>query len=118
MVCLEVLLYLETKSIGDTISHAALPGITIAFLVTQSKETEVLLLGALISGLIGAALINSITKHTHLKTDTALGLILSLFFGVGILILTFIQKMPNANQAGLDKFLFGQAATLLQKMCL
>jgi manganese/zinc/iron transport system permease protein len=101
--------------LGDTISHAALPGITIAFLITQSKETEVLLMGALISGLIGAALINSITKHTHLKTDTALGLILSLFFGVGILILTFIQKMPNANQAGLDKFLFGQAATLLQK---
>jgi manganese/zinc/iron transport system permease protein len=50
---------------------------------------------------------------THLKSDTALGLILSLFFGFGMLLLTFIQKQPNANQAGLDKYLFGQAATLL-----
>jgi manganese/zinc/iron transport system permease protein len=48
-----------------------------------------------------------------LKSDTALGLILSLFFGFGMLLLTFIQKQPNANQAGLDKYLFGQAATLL-----
>lgn len=54
------------------------------------------------------------SKKTHLKSDTALGLILSLFFGFGMLLLTFIQKQPNANQAGLDKYLFGQAATLLE----
>jgi len=55
------------------------------------------------------------TQKTHLKSDTALGLILSLFFGFGMLLLTFIQKQPNANQAGLDKYLFGQAATLVEK---
>ncbi len=101
--------------LGDAISHAALPGIAIAFLITGTKDTNVLLIGALISGLIGAFWIRGIVKNTHLKTDTALGLILSLFFGFGMLLLTFIQKQPNANQAGLDKFLFGQAATLLEK---
>ena len=99
--------------LGDAISHAALPGIAIAFLITGAKESNVLLLGALISGLVGTFWIRGIITKTHLKSDTALGLILSLFFGFGMLLLTFIQKQPNANQAGLDKYLFGQAATLL-----
>ena len=100
--------------LGDAISHAALPGIAIAFLITGAKNSNTLLIGALVSGLIGAYWIRGITKNTHLKSDTALGLILSLFFGFGMLLLTFIQKMPNANQAGLDKYLFGQAATLIE----
>ena len=78
--------------LGDAISHASLPGIAIAFLITGTKDTNVLLLGALISGLIGAFWIRGIVKNTHLKTDTALGLILSVFFGFGMLLLTFIQK--------------------------
>ncbi|MCH2489988.1 MAG: metal ABC transporter permease [Flavobacteriales bacterium] len=101
--------------LGDAISHAALPGIALAFLITGAKDTNVLLLGALVSGLIGTFWIRGMTQKTHLKSDTALGLILSLFFGFGMLLLTFIQKQPNANQAGLDKYLFGQAATLVEK---
>ena len=100
--------------LGDAISHAALPGIALAFLITGAKETYTLLIGALVSGLIGTWWIRGITSKTHLKSDTALGLILSVFFGFGMLLLTFIQKMPNANQAGLDKYLFGQAATLVE----
>ena len=100
--------------LGDAISHAALPGIALAFLITGAKDTYTLLLGELVSGVLGTWWIRGITSKTHLKSDTALGLILSLFFGFGMLLLTFIQKMPNANQAGLDKYLFGQAATLLE----
>ncbi|MDU8884567.1 metal ABC transporter permease [Yeosuana sp. MJ-SS3] len=100
--------------LGDAISHAALPGIALAFLITGVKDSNTLLLGALVSGLIGTFWIRGIITKTHLKSDTALGLILSLFFGFGMLLLTFIQKQPNANQAGLDKYLFGQAATLLE----
>jgi len=100
--------------LGDAISHAALPGIAIAFLITGAKDTNTLLLGALVSGLVGTFWIRGIVSKTHLKSDTALGLILSLFFGFGMLLLTFIQKQPNANQAGLDKYLFGQAATLVE----
>ncbi|RDK88388.1 metal ABC transporter permease [Marinirhabdus gelatinilytica] len=100
--------------LGDAISHAALPGIAVAFLITGAKDSNTLLLGALVSGLLGTFWIRGIITKTHLKTDTALGLILSLFFGFGMLLLTFIQKQPNANQAGLDKYLFGQAATLVE----
>ncbi len=101
--------------LGDAISHAALPGIAISFLITGVKDSNALLLGALVSGLLGAVWIKSIITKTHLKSDTALGLILSLFFGVGMLLLTYIQKQPNANQSGLETYLFGQAATLLEK---
>lgn len=100
--------------LGDAISHAALPGIALAFIITGVKDDNLLLIGALISGLVGTFWIKSIVKRTRLKNDTALGLVLSLFFGFGMLLLTFIQKMPNANQAGLDKYLFGQAATLVE----
>ncbi|HEX2394322.1 MAG TPA: iron chelate uptake ABC transporter family permease subunit [Bacteroidales bacterium] len=99
--------------LGDAISHASLPGIALAFLITGSKEPLVLFMGAVISGLIATLWIMGITTKTHLKSDTALGLILSVFFGFGMLLLTHIQKLPDANQAGLDKFLFGQAATLV-----
>lgn len=100
--------------LGDAISHAALPGIALSFILTGVKDSIFLLIGALVSGLIGTFWIKGIVKKTRLKNDTALGLILSLFFGFGMLLLTFIQKMPNANQAGLDKYLFGQAATLVE----
>lgn len=101
--------------LGDAVSHSALPGIALAFLFTQSKKIEVLLLGALIAGFISTYLIISIVKYSKIKFDSALALVLSVFFGFGVVLLTYIQKMPNANQAGLDKFIFGQASTLLKR---
>ena len=101
--------------LGDGISHAALPGIALAFLLTGSKSSLALLLGAAAAGWVGTLLIMSIVKHTRVKYDSALGLVLSVFFGFGLVLLTYIQKLPVATQAGLDKFLFGQAATLRRK---
>lgn len=101
--------------LGDAISHAALPGIALAFLLTGSKATIVLLLGAAAAGWIGTLLVMNIVKNTRVKYDSALGLVLSVFFGIGLVLLTYIQRMPVASQAGLDTFLFGKAATLLAR---
>ena len=101
--------------LGDAISHAALPGIAIMFLIIGIKDPLLFLIGAIISGVIGTFWIMGITRNTKIKMDTALGIILTVFFGFGIVLLTFIQKMPNANQAGLEDYLFGQAATLMVK---
>lgn len=100
--------------LGDAISHAALPGLVLAFLITRQREPAVLMFGALIAGWVATLLMLAITRTTHIKSDTALGLLLSVFFGFGLMLLTFTQRLPDATQAGLDKFLFGQAATLLQ----
>lgn len=101
--------------LGDAISHAALPGIVLAFLITRQREPAVLMLGALVAGWVATLFMLAITRTTHIKNDTALGLVLSVFFGFGLMLLTFAQRLPDATQAGLDKFLFGQAATLLQR---
>ncbi len=99
--------------LGDALSHAALPGICLAFLLTNSKALPVLLVGAGLAGWLGTLLILCIVRETHLKEDAALGIVLTVFFGLGVVLLSKIQQRNDANQAGLDKFIFGQAATLL-----
>lgn len=99
--------------LGDAMSHAALPGIALAFLLTGSKIPLVLIVGAALAGWAATLFIMSIVSTTRVKYDSALGMVLSVFFGAGLVLLTLIQKRPDATQAGLDKFLFGQAAALL-----
>jgi len=99
--------------IGDAISHAALPGVVLAFMLTGIKGPAVLMAGAAAAGIAGVLLVIAITRNTRIKQDAALGIILSVFFGFGLMLLTFLQRDPNARQAGLNHFLFGQAATLL-----
>ena len=101
--------------LGDAISHAALPGIAIAFLLTGSKAPLILVLGAALAGWLGTLLIMSVVRLTRIKYDSALGIVLSTFFGFGLVLHTLIQRTGNANQAGLDTFLFGQAATILAR---
>lgn len=106
--------YLRKQSlVGDTLAHAALPGICIAFMLTGVKSIGVFLIGAGIAGLLATFGIGFITRHTRLKQDAALGIVLSAFFGLGIVLLTFIQHGDYGNQSGLDKFLFGQAASMV-----
>jgi manganese/zinc/iron transport system permease protein len=99
--------------IGDAISHAALPGVVLAFMLTGIKGPAVLMAGAALAGIAGVLLVIAITRNTRIKQDAALGIILSVFFGFGLMLLTFLQRDPDARQAGLNQFLFGQAATLL-----
>jgi manganese/zinc/iron transport system permease protein len=99
--------------LGDALAHAALPGICLAYLVTGAKAPLVLLIGAGIASWLGTLLIIQVTRLTRIKEDAALGIVLAVFFGLGIVLLTFIQQRNDANQAGLDKYIFGQAATLV-----
>jgi manganese/zinc/iron transport system permease protein len=101
--------------LGDAMSHAALPGVALAFLVTDSKDSLPLLLGAIVAGWVGTLVVMGIVRTTRVKYDSGLGIVLSVFFGVGLVLLTLIQKRPDASQAGLDRFLFGQAASLLEQ---
>jgi manganese/zinc/iron transport system permease protein len=106
--------FLNKKSlIGDAIAHAVLPGICLGFILSGTKNPFYLIAGAFMTGWISLMAVNYITSRTRIKEDTAIGLILSVFFGIGILMLTVIQKSGNAAQSGLDHFLFGKAAALV-----
>ena len=99
--------------LGDALAHAALPGVCLAFLVTGAKGSLALMVGAALSGLIGTLVFLAVVRQSRVKEDAALGIVLSVFFGFGILLLTRIQHSGDAAQSGLDRFLFGQAATLV-----
>lgn len=108
--------YLRKQSLmGDALSHAALPGICVAFMITGTKSIFGFLFGALVAGVIATFAIGFITRETRIKQDAALGIILTVFFGVGIVLLTQIQHSGSGNQSGLDTFLFGQAAAMVRQ---
>lgn len=101
--------------LGDGIAHATLAGVCIAFLLTGKKEMYILLLGALIVGLVCVSVIHYIQLHSKLKFDSAIALMLSSFFGLGLVLLTYLKKVSGAKKAGLNRFIFGQASTLVVK---
>jgi len=105
--------FLRRQSLlGDAVSHAALPGIALAYLLTRDKSPLILLIGAAMAGWLASYLVTHIASHSRVKYDAALGLVLSVFFGIGLMVLSFLQKQPDSGQAGLDRFLFGQASAM------
>jgi manganese/zinc/iron transport system permease protein len=100
--------------LGDALAHATLPGIALAFWITQSKSLFVLLFGALITGLIGVGAMAWMRKHTRTKEDAALALSLSVMFGAGIALSRMVQNaVPGGSKAGLDSFILGKTAGIV-----
>jgi manganese/zinc/iron transport system permease protein len=117
--------------LGDAISHAALPGLVLAFLLLRwaagvlpgdpdawraaSRSPLALVLGAAAAGWVATLLVTAIVRSSRVPFDSALGGVLAVFFGTGLVLLTYSQKnVPGSAQVGLERYLFGQAATILQ----
>jgi manganese/zinc/iron transport system permease protein len=103
--------------ISDALSHATLPGIVLAFLAgaaigIETRSLPLLLVGATATGLIGVALMHALTRLPRVTEDSAIGAILGSFFGLGVVLLSYVQNLPLAGQAGLHHFLLGQAAAM------
>lgn len=98
--------------IGDSIGHAVLPGICVAFVIMRTKSVGAIFLGAVVAGVLATWVIATVPRYSRIKTDTVIGLVLSSFFGLGVVLLTRIQRMSFGDQSGLDKYLFGDAAAL------
>ncbi|MCL5875691.1 MAG: metal ABC transporter permease [Candidatus Dependentiae bacterium] len=106
--------YLRKQSLlGDTVSHAALPGIVLALILTSNTSPTILLCGGALSGALGILFSEIIKRVCKLHSDTILGIILSVFFGMGLVLISILQKYPRADQAVLNKFLFGNISILL-----
>lgn len=103
---------------GDALSHATLPGIGLAFMIATAlgengKSLPILLLGASVTGLLGVGAVLAIRNLTRLKEDTALGVVLSVFFGAGVGLLGIIQQMKEGHAAGLEAFIYGKTASMV-----
>ncbi|MCC7147115.1 MAG: metal ABC transporter permease [Phycisphaeraceae bacterium] len=113
------LLLRKRALLGDALAHATLPGIAAAFLLgeaigLQGKSLPLLLTGAAVTGAIGLGAVLVIRQLTRLKEDAALGIVLSVFFGVGVALLGIVQKTPTGHAAGLESFIYGKTASMLR----
>jgi manganese/zinc/iron transport system permease protein len=112
-------LFLRKRAlVSDAVSHATLPGVCLAFLVMvalggDGRNLFGLLAGSALSATAGLLCMTWLTRHTRLAEDAAIGAVLSVFFGLGIVLLTVIQTLGSGRQAGLETFLLGSTAGML-----
>ncbi len=99
---------------SDALSHAALPGVVIAFILFAEKQLYVLIIGAAVSALCGALFIQAVSTSTRISEDASMGMVLAVFYGLGIMLLTIANRMVSGNQSGLDSFIYGQAAAMVR----
>jgi len=99
--------------VGDAVAHALLPGVVLAFMFTGQKDIWILFPGAFVAGWLGLLSIDIISKNSKIKPDTAIAIVLTVFFAIGIVLLTHVQQSNYGNQSGLEAFLFGKAAAML-----
>ncbi|WP_432797768.1 iron chelate uptake ABC transporter family permease subunit [Poriferisphaera sp. WC338] len=114
------LLLRKQSLMGDALSHATLPGIAIAFIILvllggNGKNLPILLLGASVLGVIGVLCVLVIRTQSRLKNDAAMGIVLSVFFGIGISLLGLIQYMPEGSAAGLENYIYGKTASIVMQ---
>jgi len=115
-----VFLYLARRAlVSDAIGHATLPGVVLGFMVMvalggEGRFLPGLMLGAAVSAGLGLWVISWITTHTRLSEDAAIGTVLSVFYGIGVVLLTLVQVMQAGKQAGLETFLLGATAGMLR----
>lgn len=112
-------MYLRKRAlVSDAVAHATLPGIGLAFILMASfggdgRSLFGLLLGSAITAGLGLLAVQAMVQHTRLSEDAAIGAVLSVFFGAGVVLLTVIQTMSTGGQAGLEGFLLGSTAGML-----
>lgn len=106
--------YLRKRAMmGDALSHATLPGVAAAFVITASKGLGVLMVGAITTGVLGVLCVIAIRRYSRIKEDAAIGIVLSVFFGAGAVLLG-VARSVQGDVSGLNTFIYGKAAGMLE----
>lgn len=93
--------------LGDAISHAVLPGIAIAFLITGSRASTLMLVGAALLGLVTVALVEVLHRTDRLREDASIGVVFPALFSLGVLL---VSRYAHHTDLDLDCVLFGEIA--------
>lgn len=96
--------------LGDAAGHSSLPGLCVAFLLTGSLSFHGLFIGAIVAAFLSALFVGAISRGPRTRPDAAIGIVLSVFFGLGIVLLSYIQRTATTSYAGLDSLLLGNVA--------
>jgi manganese/zinc/iron transport system permease protein len=103
--------------VADAVGHAALPGVAVAALIVAAlgadpRALPPLLAGAAVAGLLGVLAVQALARTRRIREDAAIAIVLSSFYAAGVALLSWLQTQPGAAQAGLSKFILGQAAAM------
>ncbi|WOO40921.1 metal ABC transporter permease [Rubellicoccus peritrichatus] len=99
------LVYRRMALVGDAISHSLLPGIVLAFLITSSRDSFPMMIGAIIAGAFTVFLIEAIHRSSRVKPDAALGIVFSFLFAVGVIMLALFADRVDLDP---DCVLYGE----------
>ena len=105
--------YKQQSLMADAIGHASYPGIVIAFMIFATRNSLVLTLGAEVFAILAYLTIQMIHRYSVIDLDAALAIILTGFFGLGMVLKSYVQgnlSYMQASQAGLKNYIFGSAA--------
>ncbi|MBP0466373.1 metal ABC transporter permease [Roseomonas sp. PWR1] len=103
--------------LADAVGHAALPGVVLAALIVAAfgadpRALPPLLAGAAVAGIAGVLAVQALARTRRIREDAAIAIVLSSFYAAGVALLSYVQTLPAAAQAGLSKFILGQAAAM------
>jgi len=104
--------------IGDAVGHSSFLGVVLAFLLFTQKHPVILMCGAIVAGVVAFSMISTVANNSKVEADTAMAIILSAFFGLGMVFKSYMQgnsKFSKASQSGLANYIFGQAAYMLRE---
>lgn len=101
--------------IADAAAHATLPGICLAFILAAGlgwnpRSLPLLLGGGALTAALGVLVAGALARGGRLRDDAAMALVISLGFGIGVVLVSVVQSLPVGGQAGLNSFILGQAA--------
>lgn len=106
----------QRSLMGDALAHAALPGLCLAFLAVGERNLPAMLLGALATGVLGVVVVAGLRATTRIKDDAAIGVVLSVFFGAGVVLSRLIQnRTTTGSAAGLDSYILGKTAGMIRQ---
>lgn len=104
----------QRSLLGDALAHAALPGLCLAFMILGERSLPAMQFGALVTGAIGVLIVAGLRRGTRIKEDAAIGIVLSVFFGLGLVLVRMIQNQTTTgSKAGLDSYIYGKTAGML-----
>ena len=93
--------------VGDAISHAVLPGIAIAYLLSQSRASLPMFLGAALVGVFATVIIEILSKKWKVQSDASIGMTFTTLFALGVVLITYWSDKVDLDQ---ECVLYGEIA--------
>lgn len=87
----------KLSMLGDAISHAVLPGIVIAYLISGDRSSPLLFIGAALFGVAVTVLIELLNKKASMQSDASVGTSFTLFFSVGIVLVSLLASRVDID---------------------